>query len=336
MRAMARTAVAEPSKVPPWLVSRLRTLSNGIPAEFATWRETRHLPQQATRTADLRDRDRCVLVILDACRYDYFEDVFGPLLAGEMTPVKSVAHDTFEYLQRVWPGDHDVHYVTGAVPINSEYMAEREQFHLYDGYQPKHHLSTIDDVWKDAWDPTLGCCPPEPVTDAALAARDEPNLVVHYQQPHTPYVGTERELGHTNNESAHPERGEPVDKPIWDRVHSGEISDERLHELYRSNVERVAGEVCRLVDELEDRQVVITADHGEALGEYGVYAHPRWPSHPHVRTVPWVEAELTETGETVAAEAGFEGPSVGVQAGETGVQNDELSTKDRLAALGYR
>ena len=41
-------------------------------------------------------------------------------------------------------------------------------------------------------------------------------------------------------------------------------------------------------------KVVVTADHGEALGEFGVYAHPRWVHHPKVRIVPWLEISSTD------------------------------------------
>jgi len=49
----------------------------------------------------------------------------------------------------------------------------------------------------------------------------------------------------------------------------------------------------------------IAADHGEALGEWGVYTHDRSP-HPKRRVVPWQEitgiqtnSENSETTETV-------------------------------------
>jgi len=204
--------------------------------------------------------------------------------------------------------------------------------HLYNGYQPPEHLRHIDDVWKEAWDRSIGACPPEPVLAQALEYRHADSLVVHYQQPHTPYIGAEQELGHADSEAAVPGQVAPVDKPIWDRIERGEIDDDRLRELYWSNVERVRPAVLRTIDELCEvfESVVVTADHGEALGEHGVYAHPRQPQHPKVREVPWVEVSgLTPRGERGARQA-----YVPDAPGDVDRSDDDLD--ERLRMLGYR
>ena len=49
-------------------------------------------------------------------------------------------------------------------------------------------------------------------------------------------------------------------------------------------------QVARLVEEL-DEEVVVTADHGEALGEHNDWGHQEESNNPKQYTVPWLEVE---------------------------------------------
>lgn len=335
VQSMVKTGVSQPEKIPPWIRSRAIQPLTHVPSHLAALSTTTALPDQRPRIRRLQDDGDYLLIVLDACRFDAFWDVFDNDLVGDVEPVASAGRDTFEYLQVIWPETYDLPYVSAAVPVNDERIDfdDTGVHHLYNGYQPPEHLLRIDDVWKEAWDRSLGACPPEPVLAQALEYRDADSLVVHYQQPHTPYIGEERELGHAGTEAAIPGQVAPVDKPIWDRIERGEISDDRLHELYWSNVERVRPSVLRTVDELLDEfeSVVVTADHGEALGEHGVYAHPRQPQHPKVREVPWVEVSgLTRRGRRAARDVDV--PDAPGDASR-GVDDD---LDERLQMLGYR
>jgi len=335
VQSMVKTGLQSPEKIPPWLAGRAVKPLKALPSYAAAFATTTALPEQRPRIQQLQSDGDYLLIVLDACRFDAFWDVFDNDLVGEVEPVASGGRDTFEYLQVTWPETYDVPYVSAAVPVNNERIDfdDTGGHHLYNGYQPPDHLARIDDVWKKAWDRSLGACPPEPVLAQALEYRDADSLVVHYQQPHTPYIGDERELGHAGTEAAVPGQVAPVDKPIWDRIKRGEISDERLEELYWSNVERVRPAVLRTIDELlgEFDSVVVTADHGEALGEHGVYAHPRQPQHPKVREVPWVEVSgLTARGKRTAERVDVPEAPTDVDRGA----DDDLD--ERLRMLGYR
>ena len=71
-----------------------------------------------------------------------------------------------------------------------------------------------------------------------------------------------------------------------------------LKEAYRDNLRLVLKHAADLVPMLEGK-VVITSDHGEALGEHGLFLHPLFrPYFPHrswglavaeLRIVPWFE-----------------------------------------------
>lgn len=52
-----------------------------------------------------------------------------------------------------------------------------------------------------------------------------------------------------------------------------ELTEIEWKEAYKKNLVSVLKEVQRLVDDLEGK-IIVTSDHGEALGEDGIYLHP--------------------------------------------------------------
>lgn len=277
---------------------------------------------------DLRKQGKYLLIVLDALRYDYFASMAPLYLQGDLQPITAEGHDTFEYVSRCWDGDHtDVKYVSGATPINSidlDYDAGLES--LYDGdYRPGDHLDIVD-VWDYGWDETLGTCPPGPVISETVGRlQGEDTLVCHLFQPHAPYIGEYALLGHHNNESAVVGKGDPVDEPIWLGVTEGRIPDSSLRRAYVENLRYVLESVCWLVQQVEDdRRIVVMGDHGEALGEFGIYAHPKI-DHPRILETAWMEVSgITEIGEQMA------------QPPEESSQGEgDGHVKERLEALGY-
>jgi hypothetical protein len=129
---------------------------------------------------------------------------------------------------------------------------------------------------------------PRYVTERAIHAgrtADIDRLVVHYNYPHRPYPLALERL-------AHP----------FDALKSGEATRDEVWDTYIENLRFVLDNVGVLLNNLDADRVVITADHGEAFGEYGFYEHPIACPLPAVRRVPWAETQAVDTGErTVAA-----------------------------------
>jgi len=78
------------------------------------------------------------------------------------------------------------------------------------------------------------------------------------------------------------------------------------------------------LNNLDAEKTVLTADHGELFGEWGLHSHAVGIPHPDLRRVPWVRTTATDT-------ESYQPDSV--------VTNDEASDeelKKRLSALGYR
>jgi hypothetical protein len=107
-----------------------------------------------------------------------------------------------------------------------------------------------------------------------------------------------------------------------------DASDEDIWDAYRENLRMVLPYIEDLLEELEGKTVV-TADHGNMIGERGTpipireYGHPRWIYADELVTVPWLVHE-TNGRKTITAE-----PSPSEK-----LSNENVAS--RLEALGYK
>ena len=136
----------------------------------------------------------------------------------------------------------------------------------------------------------LGTVPPKEVTRVAadiIKHRKEERIIIHYFQPHAPYIGEYKLLGYSGTEAGKL-RGKPPDMKIWENVKKGLISIVELKKAYLSNLRLVLEEVKRLLNIIDPtKRVIITSDHGELLGEDGRFGHQRI-DHPKLRVIPWL------------------------------------------------
>jgi hypothetical protein len=133
-------------------------------------------------------------------------------------------------------------------------------------------------------------------------------MIVHYMQPHFPSIP--RPLAHGNKYDN-----------VWKGLMIGRGNKEELQESYIANLRYVLNEVADLLENVDADRVAITADHGNGIGEWGVYEHPVGIPLDCVKTVPWYVTD--------AADERTRRPSVdrNVEAGD--------SVDDRLRSLGY-
>lgn len=253
------------------------------------------------------------LVILDAFRADYFEDLCE--FEGAYSTAISPATASREYLERNFPDEYHDTVLTTANP-HAEHL-EEGTFH------DVQRLYTTD--WED------GCIPPEHVTNTAIEAHERwpaKRHVVHYMQPHAPFLG-ETKIRHVRGKQA----GD-VDQNIWESLRYGltekTIADVRT--AYRENAEIALDASKNLYDSIEGK-MILTADHGELLGDrtwpFPVrgFGHPKDYRVRELVEVPWFEFPFESRRSVVSEE-----PSQ-VGGGEE-ISDSELS--DRLEALGYR
>lgn len=247
------------------------------------WRKAGwHVP----RGTNIYERDWDSLVILDACRVDLMRELADEFsFVADIESFGSVGSMSEEWMRKTFTEEYteeirQTAYVTANV--FSEETLEQEMFH------------TLDEVWRYAWDDETGTIPPEPVTDRAIdVARnsDPERLIVHYMQPHHPFVGEKR----IQTADADP-FGRDGGMSSVDALRRDEISRETFWDAYRSNLETVLDQVSVLLDNHDADRVAITSDHGDALGEWGIYDHPAGCLHPAVTNVPWTETTASDTG----------------------------------------
>jgi hypothetical protein len=234
--------------------------------------------------ADVLDEAWDDLFILDGCRYDTFAEC--NTIDGDLESRISHGSQSWEFLRENF-GDrsaHDTVYVT-ANPFAAQ--LDDDVFHAV--------VNLLDE-----WDDQLQTVRPETVVDAARDAHrqfPDKRLVVHFMQPHYPFIGDRgRRLG---VRGYRPDQEAGFDAPsVWEILrhdhHDYEgVTRERVAAAYRENLELVLPHVERLVSELPGRSVV-TADHGNLLGErlspvpVREYGHPRGLYSPALVRVPWL------------------------------------------------
>jgi hypothetical protein len=162
-----------------------------------------------------------------------------------------------------------------------------------------------------------GGTPPRYVTDRGIAVgreHDFDRLILHYLQPHPPYVANAVESGRELKQ---------YESDWWGYL--GETGDyETIWDTYLDELRYVLDDVEILLENIDAETVAISADHGESFGEYWEYGHKTGSVNPYVRTVPWVE--------TTAKDTESYSPSISPPSDK---ESDD-AVEDRLAALGYR
>jgi hypothetical protein len=274
------------------------------------------------------DWDHCI--VLDACRYDVFSDVHAEYLDGTLEKRRSPGSSTPEWAARTFTGDHDVAYFSGNPFINDLGIPLNElKWGASCGYEwtANDHISDVVDVWKHGWDDDLGTVPPDSIEASFRAHRElaerAERTVLHYMQPHAPYLsrGKGRKLKRIQDgirrqgeaatdgggrlqslgERVRPklegalEGSELAQKAgLWLELDPGDLvrngTRETAMALHEENLRIALESVAALVPDL-DGQVVVTADHGEAFGEAGVWEHHVETHIPSLVEVPWLTLE---------------------------------------------
>lgn len=213
-----------------------------------------------------------VLVILDGCRWDLMREVVSEYDFVDETTTYSIASSSEEWMEKTFGevDTSDVGYVTGN-PFSRQ-MLNPNDFQL------------LDEVWEYAVDDEVRTIPADAVTDRTIRAHrevDPDRLIAHYMQPHYPFVPNPMDEGLPLEDF-----GGSNHEDVWDKLRRGKVSREEVWEDYRSNLEYALDSVETLLRSV-DGNVVITADHGNLLGEFGLYGHPDYAPIPALKRVPW-------------------------------------------------
>lgn len=227
---------------------------------------------------EVMERDWDHLIILDACRYDFFKEVNW--LEGELEKVKSQGSTSVEFLNKNFT---DYYYNTVYVSANP-FVSPHPSSDPYqqEPFDSEEHFPYVNQVYlKDQYD-FHGVSRPEGVVEEALQTRDrypESNMIVHFMQPHGPFIADCEVLEEIEDPA-----------PGYRDLRREGLKWDEIKQAYKANLEMVLEQVEKLVDQL-DGKVVITADHGEMIGEKFMFSHPQAIYFKELVEVPWFEVE---------------------------------------------
>lgn len=217
---------------------------------------------------------------MDACRYDKFKEVNKEQGWGyDVEPVWTAGHETGRWYMNAW---NQPHYPDITLISDNPVPWRRDNAIYHKKFKASHPL------WKLRSDNTLNGLPTiDRVVEEAhrLRLNIDGKTVIHLIPPHLPYyfdegmewlletfggnvLGDGRLYMHVENYGRH-------------------HGFTKLVDYYKRNI------VCA-IEEIQKydwgTNAVISADHGELIGEGALYTHSNGgKEEPLLRTVPWIE-----------------------------------------------
>jgi len=217
------------------------------------------------------------LILLDACRYDYFEKLCSDYLEGELIKCYNQGVSwTYSWFSKFCRNLKDVTLFTAA-PVAVHKWKKKEG----GDYDPEEHFKEIPNWSEYDWNFEEGTATPFKINEVVRRKPAQKRLV-RLLKPHPPFVNTPlEELTKGKGKIQRTERA----------LVKEEITEQDLKHAYEKNV-RIAfeGAVDLILD--LDGDVVITSDHGTALNESSYLFHAKdYPSMPCLNEVPWFAVE---------------------------------------------
>lgn len=313
------------------------------------------------------------LIILDACRYDYFEQIWEKYLTGVLTKRTSVGSSTLKWRDNSFKEYYeDTIYISSNPYINSIMPMK--------GFLGSEYFYKVYDTWQYGWDENRGTVLPETVTNVAIdvvKSHKDKRVIIHYLQPHAPYLSLDMEsfvfpapnlskekiLMGTNQSESRAKiwlvrklalllrkiriLGPNAEWQLREIIKMTPASpmdavrrkygDDVLRKAYKANLELVLKEVVRLLKYLSGK-IVITSDHGELLGENRCYSHGSGSTSPYLIEIPWfiVDKQNERSKEVDSMVQKSRGKTIGAKSlDDSREENVKELIEKKLRALGY-
>jgi len=212
------------------------------------------------RKLRFEESDFDTLIILDACRYDFYtklRDADKAISPDSATPSS---------IPQMFPGDYpNTIYISGNPAVNSNGCEPLDE-------DISSRFRRIVDTWDHGWTKIeveenrfLECLPPSEVVKDVEKHRNGNKIVSHFMQPHQPYIGeTKLNFGISTDDSV-----------------------EKVKKAYMDNLKLVLKHALDCVK----GKTIITSDHGELLRREGG-SHPPNKENPELREVPYEVIEV--------------------------------------------
>lgn len=245
------------------------------------------------------------LILLDACTYEAFVETND--LPGETYYRISLGSTTREFVRKNFRNRklYDIVYVSA----NGWFEKLRDEINS-DVYRFDYTERDVENGLTTH---------PSTVTERTLELYNihpDKRFIIHYLQPHQPYIG---------------ETGEKIEhnEDLYTTMRSNDVSLEILRKAYRENLEIALDNLFELLDNLEGT-TVISSDHGELLGNrlgplpVRDFGHPVGVYTNDLIKVPW-HVYTNGQRETTAATGPYQK-----------CQGSMQNVKEHLADLGYQ
>jgi hypothetical protein len=202
------------------------------------------------------------LIILDGCRYDTYREITGEtsyrISSGSCS--REVVENNFS--KNNWK---DTVLITANPHFNQKLFRENT------GKEIDEVFHTAFKVFETDWNDEEGTVLPEKITEKAITAEKlfpDKRKIIWYMQPHIPFINSDLD---GDGYSIYFNTGGTT---AWDLAKDGVYSDKQIRRAHQKNAELVINEIEEKLTPKLSGKTVITSDHGNLLGEKGLYGHP--------------------------------------------------------------
>ena len=262
-----------------------------------------------------------ILIILDACRYDLFNDTYKEFFENKkLKKMISPATQTVEWLSKTFAQKKlDLIYVSSNPFVNSKNIKAQQGGFSFNG---KSHFRKVVDVWDKKWNNDMGTVHPSDVNKASIVSIDLHRKIphiIHYMQPHSPYIFYGGLQSHTHPIQTLQKNLSPANEfSVFSKIAKRLLSQEMIWNIcknlgrnptwdlgklyvkygkdgiirgYTEDLKLVLKYVKQLINLYPKKRIIVTADHGERLGEKGNYGHGGKREKALIE-VPWLEFNI--------------------------------------------
>jgi hypothetical protein len=110
-------------------------------------------------------------------------------------------------------------------------------------------------------------------------------IILWYMQPHHPFLINEKTT-FMNQKRNQDFKGKNI--YVWKALRRDEISIEEAYNAYKINLKITLEYIKKLLDYLKGK-IIITSDHGNCFGEFGLFSHPPKIHIPPLIDIPYLE-----------------------------------------------
>ena len=258
-----------------------------------------------------------VLIVIDACRYDYFKKYHAKILNnGNLKPVESSASWTGAWIAETFHNKImlDTVFISTIPWLKSDgpsiekvrsFKERLKYVKMLRDINITKQFKEIVDVWKIGTKDLKHYSQLEQTTDETIKAIEQnpkSRVIVKYWQIHEPYMyfGDDKPVTKLSFENLQLLIAEIIGDEVLCKIRNctGELpinalsyyyikhGKEGIQKAYSEDLKTTLKSIKKIIDRFPNKKFAITSDHGEKLGEEGDFGHSG-PKDKIIAEVPW-------------------------------------------------